>query len=171
MQLILSTCNPTKRLISWYTHMRFSIRNKTTYIKTFRETYFDKYLKLKPVQRAVRSGDYTSMLSKWLEYFPMSKIHIVDAETFKVMPIVEIRKIDQFLGLPSLVNASHIVYNNKTGFYCKRLSNADVCLPPHRKGRHHTPVDEKYLQIIDEYYKPKNHIFFKMIGRMFDWNR
>ena len=51
---------------------------------------------------------YAVHIKRWLEYFPLSQIHVVHGEKFIRQPWHELAKIERFLNLPSEIKADQV---------------------------------------------------------------
>lgn len=72
-------------------------------------------------RRCLEPGAYASHLSLWLKYFPPTQILLLDSQVFKTSPIVSLRIVVQFLGLPDSFNFSeYLHFDSKKGFFCLR---------------------------------------------------
>ena len=60
-------------------------------------------------------------MSNWLLYFPLENFHFVDGDRLVSDPIVELRGVEQFLGLPHSIGSDLLYYNKTRGFYCMKV--------------------------------------------------
>ena len=173
VKLILSVCNPTRRIMSWYKHMVVHAPPQKKSVEPFNKTFFapDKNGKLQIIagNRAVRSGHYASTLREWLKIFPRDQIHIVNGNQLTADPIVELRKVVEFLGLPPKITEDDLTFNSTKGFYCKYVNGQEGCLSQ-SKGRTQVPVPAEYVEMLKKYFEPKNREFFSLINEELDWD-
>ena len=57
-------------------------------------------------------------LTNWLKYFSRHQIHIVNGDQLIEKPWVEIKKVEDFLGLRNEIGQDAFYLNDSTGFYC-----------------------------------------------------
>ncbi len=120
---------------------------------------------------AIRIGVYAKHLERWLKYFPLEQIHIVDGARLISDPAGEIAKVQSFLGLKQVINEKHFYFNSTKGFPC--LKKPEKSDKPHclgkTKGRPHPKVDPQILQRLRDFYRPFNQKLYQMTGRDFGW--
>jgi len=173
VKLILSVCNPTRRIMSWYKHMVVHAPPQNKKVEPFNKTFFqpDKNGKLQIMagNRAIRSGHYANTLREWLKIFPREQIHIVNGNQLTADPIVELRKVVGFLGLRQKITENDITFNSTKGFYCKFIDGQEQCLSE-SKGRTQVPVPSEYVDLLKKYFEPKNREFFSLINEELNWD-
>lgn len=128
---------------------------------------------------AIRTGMYSVHLERWLFYFNMSQIHIVDGETLIRNPYKELHKVELFLSLVPKIRPEDFVYNPQKGFYCiassavsrrSSVTNSTISCLSKSKGRRHVQVDEDLVIKLSKFYQPYNDYLYSITGRRFDWN-
>ena len=67
-----------------------------------------------PLQRSI----YHYHLVRWMRYFPLSQIHIVDGDKFIKEPWTELMALEKFLELPAEITERNFFFNSTKGFYC-----------------------------------------------------
>ena len=67
-----------------------------------------------PLQRSI----YHYHLVRWMRYFPLSQIHIVDGDKFIKEPWTELMALEKFLDLPAEITERNFFFNSTKGFYC-----------------------------------------------------
>ena len=168
VKLIFIFREPVERAISDYAQ---ALANEKQ-IK-FERTVFTKTKPRKVNENSskVNIGMYSKHLVNWLHYFPRMQMHFVNGNEFIKNPAPGLIKVQQFLGLPVLLNEKHFVYNKTKGFYCT-LNNKEghevKCLGD-SKGRTHPKVRDSALRKLKEFYKPWNERFFELIGEDYGW--
>ncbi|KAK3731749.1 hypothetical protein RRG08_035418 [Elysia crispata] len=127
-------------------------------------------LSIKRWNNAVNRGKYVVHLRKWLKFFPLSQIHILDGGALKFEPVTQIQMVETFLGLPPLLGPHNFYYNVTKGFYClvPFSAKSPSCLGK-SKGRKHPELNDTVKTLLYDYYRPYNEEFFKVLGRRFDW--
>lgn len=123
---------------------------------------------------AIRIGFYAKHLKKWLRYFPKKQMLFVSGENLASEPYEEMKRVEKFLDLPSVIKPEYFRFNATKGFPCirkKRSNNSNYyrCLGK-TKGRTHVYVENRAIDQLRSFYKPFNEQFFAMVGRDFGWN-
>ncbi|KAF7265797.1 hypothetical protein GWI33_020872 [Rhynchophorus ferrugineus] len=143
-----------------------------------------------PVTRAI--SDYTQAISKKPDMKPFESLvcingtvgSIVDTswgpiklglyhngERLILDPAIELKRVQDFLGLKKVVTEKHFYFNTTKGFPCLFKSEgqgAPHCLGK-TKGRNHPYVDPLVLQRLRNFYRPFNVRFYQMTGINFGW--
>lgn len=120
----------------------------------------------------VKLGLYAKYLLRWLKYFPLSQFLFVSGERLVVDPAVELKRVQDFLGLKRVVSEKHFYFNSTKGFPCLFKSEghgAPKCLGK-TKGRNHPRIDTMVLQRLRDFYRPFNLRFYQMTGINFGWS-
>lgn len=139
---------------------------------------------------AVKIGLYARHLDRWLRHFPLQRFHFVSGERLIADPVGELATVQDFLGLPRIVDDRYFYLNPTKGFPClryrrrrrrRRLRHGnsleevlDVDAAPRclgkTKGRTHPTIDDGVLQRLREFYRPFNVRFYQMAGIDFGWS-
>ncbi len=95
----------------------------------------------------VDSGKYEKHLQKWLDYFPKSQFLFIQSEDFYKSPSTIFSQTLQFLNLPK--------YN----------------LPEYKifRAEKYSNMDHKLRTKLEDYFKPYNEKFYKLIGKNCNW--
>lgn len=119
---------------------------------------------------AIKIGVYHKYLTKWLQFFPISQFLFVDGERLIRSPTKELQKAEKFLGLTPVVDSKDFVMDPIKGFPCVRRTDSKTphCLGK-SKGRQHPKVDSKVVEQLQNFYRPENEKFFRLINRYFHW--
>jgi hypothetical protein len=167
VKILLILRNPITRLISDYMFLR-------RYRK--RPQAAEKFHKLQELllnsDNEIDSGWgcyvrslYADHLQKWLKWFPMNQIMIVDGEQYATgNPADQLSKVEQFLGLPRYFTSEEFVYNTKKKFYCHKTG----CLHG-GKGHKQLALDPNIRTKLQEKFSPYNAKLFKLINATFEW--
>ena len=169
-KLLLILRDPIERAISDYVQIHSTKSAKGKYHESFDELVIDPDTgqvdaDYRPIERSV----YHKHLSRWLEYFSLSQLHIVNGENLIRDPVAELRKVETFLGLDHRISAESFYYNKTKGFYCMRLQRRQKCLSP-SKGRRHPDISPTTMKVLREFFRPLNSKLYDMIGVNFGWN-
>lgn len=81
----------------------------------------------------LRIGVYVRHLERWLQYFPLSQLIFVSGERLIVDPVVEIARVQDFLGVKRVVCEKHFYFNASKGFPC--LLKSEDKGTPHCLGK------------------------------------
>ena len=104
-----------------------------------------------------------------MKYFKREQIHVVDGDALIKNPLLELRKITNYLGLKPEINETKVYFDNEKGFYCVRKpSGMGKCLGA-SKGRTHPKVDYNVIEKWKEYFQPFNQEFYDAVGQHFNW--
>uniref|UniRef100_A0A6J0SHU3 Sulfotransferase n=1 Tax=Pogona vitticeps TaxID=103695 RepID=A0A6J0SHU3_9SAUR len=167
MKLLLIVRDPVERLVSDYTQI---LNNRKTRHKPYQplEQILRRGQQLdtryKPMQRSL----YALHLARWLEFFPMTQIHVVDGGGLIREPLSEMRHVERFLGLAPYLGPDNFYFNQTKGFYCLQAKGYHHCLDK-SKGRPHPAVEELLLEQLCTYFSEHNENFFAMVGKTFNW--
>ncbi|KAL1489164.1 hypothetical protein ABEB36_014103 [Hypothenemus hampei] len=119
----------------------------------------------------IKLGLYYKYLSRWLKFFPFSQLLFISGERLILDPAVELKRVQDFLGLKRVVTEKHFYFNATKGFPCLFKSeghSAPHCLGK-TKGRNHPFIDPRVLQRLRDFYRPFNLRFYQMTGINFGW--
>ena len=168
IKLVLVIRDPVTRAISDYTQAASKRQ-----VKPFEQMAFvDNSSGLVDTSwGAIKIGVYAKHLERWLQYFPLGQIHLVNGERLISDPATEMAKIQDFLGLKRVITEKHFYFNTTKGFPC--LKKPEGSGNPHclgkTKGRAHPTVNNKVLQRLRDFYRPFNQKFYQLTGMDFDW--
>ncbi|XP_070569925.1 heparan sulfate glucosamine 3-O-sulfotransferase 1-like [Ptychodera flava] len=180
VKIVLILCDPTHRAVSDFFH-ELHIRSSTKGIEasripnhyflasTFVESVMEKSGNLNYYNELIDTGIYIKHVLRWLEYFPPSQIHAVDAELFKSDIVSEMQRLEKFLEVPAYFNASHFHFNPESKVYCLTFP-IKICPSAVHGGTSRT-VDEQVLRVLGEFYRPYNRHLSKLLNRDFTWNK
>ena len=143
---------------------------------------------------AVKIGLYARHLVRWLRHFTLDQFHFVSGERLIADPAGEMAVLQDFLGLPRIVDDRYFYLNSTKGFPCLRyrrrrrrrrrrhwnsleedlnVDDDDDDVSPRclgkTKGRAHPIIDDKVLQRLRDFYRPFNVKFYQMTGIDFGW--
>lgn len=119
----------------------------------------------KPIERSV----YYNFMKKWLKFFQLEQILIVDGKKLTRNPFEVVQKVESYLGLPHKIKKESFVFDRTKGFFCiKNEMSGHRCLNK-TKGRKHPELDNETVAKLKEYFKPYNTMFFDQVGQTFKW--
>ena len=163
VKLIVIVREPVSRAIS-----QFSFFHRNT--KSYDEVALngnDVNVKIPSLQLSV----YDRPMQRWLQYFKREQFLILDSNELKKDPAQAVRKVENFLGLGHYVTPDMFVFNKEKGFYCIQsdlTTNGMACYAQDR-GRDPITADPRTIRKLQTYFQPHNEMFFKLIGKSFDW--
>ena len=177
-KLIVIIRDPIIRLISTYVHLiafkqitydPVKYSNKS---KQLEDLIFDNNGNVRPDSEQEKKFPikffedslYVVNLKRWLKYFPLEQILILDGEKYIKDPCSQLKKVEEFLSLKPFFNPEYFVFNEKKGFFCvnKNLFSKTGCLGE-RKGREHPIVDSHVLIKLRNYFRPYDIELFDLI--------
>ncbi|XP_001603753.1 heparan sulfate glucosamine 3-O-sulfotransferase 6 [Nasonia vitripennis] len=167
-KLIVVVRDPVTRAISDYTQ----VKSKRLGMPRFEELAFLNGSSVVDTSWApLRIGVYAKHLERWLNYFPLSQLLFVSGERLIADPALEIRRVQDFLGLKRLISEKHFYFNATKGFPC--LLKSEERATPHclgkNKGRSHPFIEPTAIQRLRDFYRPFNRRFYQLTGIDFGW--
>ena len=167
---------PVSRVISQVTFRRWKLDNEAKNQSIY-HSLLDGTRTVNENCSLIKASKYYLSLQKYLEYFPMDRIHIVESTEFDEHPSTVLNRVTHFLGLKPFDFSQHIVKNERTGFHClKRPDNQSMACYMSNRGRNNsesslfykeTDVESKN-KILRDYFRPWNEKLFELIGKRFD---
>ena len=127
------------------------------------------------VWSTVLKGLYSYHLKRWYKFFPSNDILILDGDLLTAEPWKIMKKVQDFLHLPQLIDRHSFVVNPKTGFYCLKISNKKLCLGK-SKGRTRSlsgnstlesSISDQARKILDDFFRPYNAELLLLTGEKF----
>ncbi|XP_070801930.1 heparan sulfate glucosamine 3-O-sulfotransferase 1 [Pituophis catenifer annectens] len=168
IKLLLILRDPTERVISDYTQVYYNRLENRKPVQPFEDIVI-KNGALNTKYKAIQRSLYDIHMGRWLKYFHLDQIHIVDGNTLIRDPLPELQKVERFLNLPSKILSSNFYFNQTKGFYCIRSDGRERCLHE-SKGRPHPVVNSTVLEQLYSYFREHNEKFYRMINHSFDWH-
>ena len=175
LKLLAVIRDPTQRAISDYTDIKVRLKRLEEVEIDPIETYvLDKErAAIDNTSDIVKLGIYWRYLEKWAEYFTKEQLHFVSGEALAENPFEEIVAVEKFLKLKPHFTKKHFYFSKRKGFPCfipnPLRATKRFCLPPN-KGRKHSPVSNRTIKLLRDFYRPHNEHFYKIIGRNFSWS-
>lgn len=137
--------------------------------KSFEDNVFRSDGSVNPYSIFINLSKYSTIVKRWLQFFSLSQIHIVDGDEFKEDQIKVLSRAESFLGIKHYITDDKFVFDKEKGFYCLKGKSGDpVCLG-NGKGREHPTLRKANFHKLKAYFKPYNERFFRMVGKNFDW--
>ena len=131
--------------------------------------------KIKTYVTVTRFSIYDLGMKEYLRFFNRSQIKVIDSEDFNRDPYIILHELETFLNLEHTIRPDNFVFNKEKGFFCLRQNkNSKTASCYHEdRGRNKSDVGQavtpEILKKLQDYFKPHNERFFKLIGHRFDW--
>merc|ERR1711962_187934 len=181
-KLVLIVRNPVDRLVSDYNQFRSRKLDRGESYPSLEEFLFTSSgnidIGYQPLQRSISHYH----LVRWMRYFPLSQIHIVDGDRFIKEPWVGLKNLEKFLGISHEITEENFFFNDTKGFYCGLQEMTVPSQSPHvwtctrrtclskSKGRPKPPVQAETYEKLYRFFERHNQIFFGLINNFgFDW--
>ncbi|XP_067931508.1 heparan sulfate glucosamine 3-O-sulfotransferase 1-like isoform X2 [Watersipora subatra] len=116
----------------------------------------------------VFNSNYDLFIDMWLKRFPRKQLKIVDGNLLITHPHLVLQEVQEFLGVRQYINEEFFQYDEKKGFYCYFNESEFKCLGD-SKGRAHPEISPAVKLKLYQYFQLRNELFFKKIGKRFDW--
>ncbi|GMR39641.1 hypothetical protein PMAYCL1PPCAC_09836, partial [Pristionchus mayeri] len=170
MKIILIVRDPVTRAVSDFTQVYYNRLELNKSLPIFSDLAFTKDGEINMTYKPVRNSLYSTHLERWLKYFPLGQILVLDGDVFAKDPLSQLQLSENFLELPHKIRADHLLFNPTKGFHCFRKSpTSKVKCLGRSKGRPHRNIGDKHQQHLAQLLKLHNRAFFQMINRAFDW--
>ncbi|XP_013416453.1 bifunctional heparan sulfate N-deacetylase/N-sulfotransferase isoform X1 [Lingula anatina] len=169
-KLICILISPVKRAYSWYQHMR--AHNDST---ALRYSFYEVVTAKDDAPKALRDqrnrclvpGMYAQHIDRWLQYYNVNQLLILDGELLKTNPVIIMHKVQRFLHIePYFDYSMHLRYDSKKGFYCQVVNGDHTKCLGRSKGRKYPPMDSESEKFLQQYYKRHNVALSKMLHRL-----
>lgn len=168
VRILLIVRDPLTRLISDYTQILHNHMEKGLVFKSFKALAFNSDGSVNTQYDALGRSLYVNYIPMWLEYFTSSQIHVVNGEKLIKKPWHELRKIEDFLGLPHEITRQNFFFNSTKGFHCIQKNEEEHCLDK-SKGRSHPNISSDLVQKLRKFFRPYNYKFYNLVGQDFGW--
>ncbi|XP_072747080.1 heparan sulfate glucosamine 3-O-sulfotransferase 6 [Anoplolepis gracilipes] len=168
MKLIVVVRDPVTRAISDYTQ----VKSKRRKMPRFEDLAFVNGSRIVDTSwMPLKIGVYVRHLERWLQYFPLSQFLFVSGERLIADPVMEVTRVQDFLGLKRVICEKHFYFNATKGFPC--LLKSENRATPHclgkNKGRSHPYIDPTVIKRLRDFYWPFNQRFYQLVGMDFGW--
>ncbi|ESO00554.1 hypothetical protein HELRODRAFT_82775 [Helobdella robusta] len=172
ISLLLILRNPVYRTLSDYTQLKLSRNRRGFGYPSFETFAFDaKTQMVRKNYKAIRRSIYHRHFKKWLKYFKLSQIHIINGDNFIKNPLFEMRKVEKFLNLKNELTKQNFYLNASRNFYCMRLRNETTKCLHSSKGRSYKNLSYDSMNKLVKFFRGHNRRFYKLVGVDFNWER
>ena len=169
IKMILNLRDPVERTLSQF---NMKSKNHVYYFNRKLEDFIYKKNNSQVIDNTsdfISRGHYYTNMLRWIKYFPLRQILIVEAEAFKKDPLSELVKVEKYLGIQSFFNKKIMSFDKKKGFYCLKFDGKLNCVPEWASSPKR-PVSEKVINDLKRHYQPEVKKFYELIGRKFNWD-
>ena len=172
VKVLLIVKNPIDRVVSDILHEYSAAQHKEETMPEVDDIILGRAGKI--VQRGISGLSLSEMvfyLSNYSlihqmveEVFPRENILVVNGDKIVTEPLMEIRRVESFLGLPAFFKESHFFYPEDGRFPCFKFGAHNLCMDPKHKGREHPPLKRKTLDYLKQHFQPMVEKFFQQMG-------
>ncbi|XP_070535057.1 heparan sulfate glucosamine 3-O-sulfotransferase 5-like [Ptychodera flava] len=173
MKIIAVVCDPVRRAIADY--VRVKSDRDTSYSSIIGNTFEETVLQaereghVNHLNALIDSGLYFKHFLRWLHYFPQEQMYLLDTKLLTIDPAKEMKKLENFLGLPPYFQESHFAVDEKGGHYCIVFPQK-VCLQGTTKKQPKKPnVDDETLKTLYEFFAPYDRSLSDAFGQKLTW--
>jgi len=139
--------------------------------QTFEDLVFQPNGQVRPDCPFLSLSRYSVILRRWLRFFNLTQILIIDGDEFKEDQINSLARAEEFIGARSYITQDKFALNEQRGVYCIKTGPGEndlQCLAG-GKGRPHPDIAEDKLIALQEYFRPFNEDFFRVVGKRYNW--
>ena len=168
LKLLLIVRNPIERLVSDFLQLDAKRLKKNGNRYTFEELVFHTSGEINEHYQPVSTSMYDIHFQRWLKYFSLGQIHIVNGDALIDNPIPELQKAERFLGVRAYFKEEMFYFNETKGFYCWKKSDKPTCLG-NGKGREHPTLSASVHLRLQSFFAQHNENFFHLCQHHFSW--
>ncbi|XP_045200593.1 heparan sulfate glucosamine 3-O-sulfotransferase 4-like [Mercenaria mercenaria] len=167
IKLILLVRNPIDRAVSHYLQVKNSHPEQVKG-KSFEDIVFTRSGAVDPNNKYIYLSKYSLILKRWLKYFKLSQILILNGDEFKEHQINVLAKAESFLGIKHYITEDKFILDKEKGFYCLNVEGSPACLGS-GKGREHPALSKTHYHKLRAYFRPYNAELSRIARQKFDW--
>ena len=169
IKLLLIVRDPVDRAVSDYLQIKENKVSKGKPVLSFEELAIDQNTgdvdsTYNPIKRSI----YFRYMRRWLDTFPLEQFHIISGEQLVQDPATVLAGVEKFLGIEHRLTEKNFYYNESRGFYCLQTDAEKRCLVD-SKGRTHPELDPIVRQKLQNFFRPFNRRFYRLVERDFRW--
>ena len=173
LKLILIVRNPLERAliefgrkIGNYSFDPYKYDNAS---KIFETEILDNEGNINKKSPHINNGMYITHLQRWLKYFSVKQILVLDGERFYRDPYSIIEQAFEFLNLQPNYRKHAFYFDKKKDFLCiKKNLTSKMCFRETRR-KLYPYISENLRNKIKEFYKPLDDQLFETIGKNSFW--
>ena len=172
-KLILIVRNPIDRTVSDYTQLDNKKSKEGGHWSFEGEVFLSPSGQINTAFSPVSVSMYDIHIERWLEYFRLDQILIVDGDNLIKEPVAELKRVEKFLGVKEYFTNDMFYYNSTKGFHCWKKTDKNGKVVPFclgsAKGRQHLKLSNHTEQRLASFFAPHNNKFYEQILHKFDW--
>lgn len=170
IRLLVIVRDPVVRTISDYTQIYSYHQEKNESLPSFEERVLDPSSgEINLDYKAIWISQYDLHLMQWVSTFNHSQIHFVDGDQMVKDPLLEIQKVEDFLGIRHYITKDNFYWNSTKGFYCMVNDTQHGRCLVESKGCRHPSVDPKVVDKLRRFFRPHSRKFAQLSHKSFDW--
>ena len=169
IKLILAIRNPTQRTVSEYAQFVAKAKARNESATAFEALMIEPKSQLVNTENlAVIRSLYHVHLTRWLKYFSNEQILVVNGDGFAKNPFPELKRVEEFLGLPHLITEDMFYFNSTSSYFCLKKDGKPACYqrPPTWEA---PEIDHEVLHKMSLFYKHHNTKLYSMIKDRMEW--
>ena len=172
LKFVIVLRNPVVRTVSDYMELKvWALTNHVAFPSTIRERVLNSQGEVDSSTKIVNSSCYAYHIKRWMTVFNSKQFCFVNGDKFIQDPYLELKSLENCLGLSSYYQRYNFVFNKRRGFYCFVGTNRQgrICMS-RSKGRKHPFVHPGVVEKLKNYFQPWNQELYKMLNRTdFQW--
>lgn len=177
VKLIVILRNPVTRAISEFVQSQWrqkrNINNVNEQANRFTRMLYEPKMRNMTIRKnwnIIKNGLYVNHIKNWLKYFPLESFVFINGDNLVHNPHVEIKKLQDFLGLKPIISEKNfVITNKKKGFPCIRSNTDEIKCLSDQKGRKHPKIRSSVIKHLEEFYRPYNIELFDLIKQEPFW--
>ena len=162
VKLMLVVCDPVYRFVSQYLQNAETYQEKGRKYPSIEEVALDSDTGDVERSSSIMHGCFTDAMRRWLQYFPLKQIHIVDGDSLRENPLSEMTKVETYMGLEKYFTKDSFYFNETKGFYCAKENEMPKCMGS-SKGRPHPKLRLSLEKKLRYFFNKCNKGFYEMI--------
>lgn len=174
IKLILIVRNPVDRTIAHLTFEDFITREQ--YGNDINNCLYKYVLNRMVINKncfAIKASLYDTPIERYLEYFSLKQIQIIDAAAFLKNPCKVVKNLEDFLNIERYIDCESFIYNKDKQMFCVQAdpaSDGPISCYGRNRGREQSETEFSLLKgHLRTLFRPHNKRFFKLVGRHFEW--
>ena len=170
MKLILILRDPVVRAVSMYGQKVAQAKTDNKSLSSFEDMVLKHGTKnINEESDYIKTGIYSHYIAHWLEYFQRKQLLILDGDMLIKDPFLELRKVEDFLGITQYFTRDRFHFNEEKGFFCRiDWKGKEICMGDH-KGRKHVEISADLKKKLIDFLKPYDKHLYNITGEMFSW--
>lgn len=172
IKIILIIRNPLDRTVSDYTQLLRKGRNRGSFEG---EVFLSPSGEVNSAFYPVSISMYDVHFERWLKYFKLNQILVLDGDGLIKNPVMELKRVEDFLGVGKFFSDEMFYFNATKGFYCwKKIDEGGHRVPfclGSAKGHPLPQLSNDTVNRLVSFFRPHNKHFFAQIQQSLNWDR